>query len=260
MTKVLDHGFIELVGIMGDDYRVLQSARVSTGGVASKGDAQDKGLIRYLYKNGHVSPFDQVVMTWHVKAPIFVLRQWMRHWSWRFNEYSGRYSEMIEDMYVPETFKMQSPINHQGSGEEFSDEDNSHYISEFQDIQGTYLADYRSFLEKGMAKEQARMVLPVSQYSEMYGTVSLRDLFSFFEQRLDEHAQWEIRQYAGAMLSILESRSELKWSIGTFNEFRELKSIYNKCINAAKKDTKQVKMTLQKLLSELEQQNAEAYY
>jgi len=250
--KVLDHGFVELVDIMGDDYRVLQSARVSTGGSASKGEVQDRGLIRYLYKNGHVSPFDQVVTTWHIKAPIFVLRQWMRHWSWRFNEYSGRYSKMIEDMYVPEKFGRQSTVNHQGAGDEFSEDDNDEYRLEFGNRQQEAMELYHHYLENGMAKEQARLLLPLSQYSEMYGTVSLRDLFSFFTQRLDEHAQFEIRQYAETMLSLLEEIGNLKWSISAFNEFRELKTLYDRCINASKKDTYKVKDALELLLEELE--------
>lgn len=249
MTKVLDHGFIELVDIMGDDYRVLQSARVSTGGVASKGEAQDRGLVRYLYKNGHVSPFDQVVMTWHVKAPIFVLRQWMRHWSWRFNEYSGRYSEMIEDVYIPNIFHKQSSSNHQGSGEEFKTEDSSYYREEFHDLQNECFSEYKSFIEDGMAKEQARMILPMSQYSEIYGTVSLRDLFSFLEQRLDEHAQWEIRQYAEAILEILLSLESLKWSMSAFLEFKELKTLFRNLINKAGKDTSNLKKNLENLLA-----------
>jgi len=247
-SEVLDHGFVELVDFLGDDYRVLQSARVSTGGVAKKGDDQDKGLIRYLYKNGHVSPFDQVVMTWHVKAPIFVLRQWMRHWSWRFNEYSGRYSEMIEDMYIPEVFHMQSSSNHQGSGQQFSADDSSFYRGEFHDLQNECISEYKSYLEDGMAKEQARMILPMSQYSEIYGTVSLRDLFSFLSQRLDEHAQWEIRQYAESMLDMLLDIPSLKWSMDAFVEFNELNSIYRQLINQAGKDTTQLKEDLKNLL------------
>ena len=124
MVKVLDFGEVELIDRMGDDYRILQSARVSTGSSAKKGDKEDRGLIRYLYKNQHLSPFEQVQFTFRIKCPIFVARQWFRHRTFSYNEYSGRYSKMIEEMYLPENFRVQGIKNHQGSGLPISKEKN----------------------------------------------------------------------------------------------------------------------------------------
>lgn len=236
--RVLDHiGFVRLVDVMGDDYRVLQSARVSTGGDAAKGDKKDKALIRYLYKNKHLTPFEQVVTTWHVKAPIFTVRQWMRHRTQSFNEYSSRYSEMPDEIYMPTQLFKQSNSNHQGSGDELSTEETSDFFADMNDIYREVFDFYDEMIETGVAKEQARMVLPVSQYTEFYTTVNLRNLFHFLALRLDNHAQFEIRMYAEAMLSLIKDRENLKWSVAAFEEFNELEQIFNKAVNASKTDT-----------------------
>lgn len=234
---VLDHGFVELVDIMGDDYRILQSARVSTGGAASKGHQKDKGLIRYLYKNKHLTPFEQVTTTWHVKAPLFVVRQWFRSRTQSYNEYSGRYSEMIKDFYTPDQLYYQSGMNHQGSGDAIDYDLNIEMLEDYQDTIDETLGLYEDLLESGVAKEQARMVLPVAQYTEFYMTVNLRNLFHFLELRLDAHAQWEIRQYAETMLQMLKDYSELSWSIAAFEEFRELEEAFRSAINEAGTNT-----------------------
>lgn len=237
--RVLDHvGFVRLIDVMGDDYRVLQSARVSTGGEASKGDKKDRGLIRYLYKNKHLTPFEQVVTTWHVKAPIFVARQWMRHRTQSFNEYSSRYSPMPMEVYLPGQLYQQSEQNHQGSGVELDPELNSDYLDDMNATFEDGLDMYTELIsEAGVAKEQARMVLSVSHYTEFYTTVNLRNLFHFLSLRLDEHAQFEIRMYAESMMSILKDLDGLKWSVAAFEEFNELEQIFNKAINASKTDT-----------------------
>lgn len=248
--KVLDYGFVELVDMMGDDYRILQSARVSTGGSESKGDSKDKGLIRYLYKNEHLTPFEQVTLTWHVKAPIFVFRQWHRHRTWSYNEYSGRYSSMIENVYKPEQFYKQSDSSHQGSGLPIEEDTQNQLDYKYNEVMKESWSNYQEISFSGVAKEQARMVLPVAQYSEMYATVNLRNLFHFLELRMDSHAQFEIREYANSIFKILMSLDSIKWSMSAFNEFRELRSLFRECINAAKKKTFMVKDTLENLLEE----------
>lgn len=229
--EVLNHGFVELVDFMGDDYRILQSARVSTGGDSTKGDKKDKGLIRYLYKNKHLTPFEQVTLTWHVKCPIFVARQWMRHRTQSFNEYSARYSELSNEYYEPETLYTQSKQNHQG----ISNEPVEHYVA--MEVFYTALDDsrgaYEYLLEHDVAKEQARMILPVSQFTEFYVTMNLRNLFHFLELRMDSHAQKEIRVYANAMFDMLKQLNGLKWSVAAFDEFRELEEAYREAINVA---------------------------
>jgi thymidylate synthase (FAD) len=233
--NVLDHGFIELVDYMGDDYRILQSARVSTGGVAQKGNDKDKKLIRYLYKNEHLTPFEQVTMTFHVKCPIFVARQWMRHRTMSFNEYSGRYSKMIDDKYVPVSIKCQSKKNHQGA--EGIHENNLKRLRTIIEAYDFSQDRYDFMIDDDVAREQSRIVLPLGQYTEFYFTVNLRNLFHFLELRLDEHAQYEIRVYAQAIMKILNNMDGLKWSVEVFKEFNLLKSIFHKAINVSGSST-----------------------
>lgn len=253
--SVLNNGYIQLVSIMGDDYRILESARISTGANPVKGDEKDQGLIRYLYKNKHLSPFEQVVTTWRVNLPIFVARQWMRHRTQSFNEKSARYTELPKQFYIPEEFRLQSTTNKQGSGKDIVEgkekEELYHtYIDSMDDI---YLS-YDELLQAGVAKEMARFVLPMAQYTEFYTTVNLRNLFQFLTLRLHSHAQLEIRLYAEAMLDILKSLSYLKWSVSAFEEFRELDELFSDVINLSKTDTSFIKNILIEYKSELEDQ------
>lgn len=243
---VLDHGFVELVDLMGDDQKILKSARVSTGGSESKGDVKDRGLIRYLYKNKHLTPFEQVAVTFHIKAPIFVVRQWFRHRTQSYNEYSARYSEMIEDFYVPSEVYKQSDSNHQGRAQE-TVEDSPLIVDDIRAMYEEVNNFYHDLLEDGVAKEQARVIMPVGQYTEFYTTMNLRNLFAFLTLRLDEHAQYEIRLYAETMLKILEIDIEekLKWSVEVFKEFYALEQAYIKAINACGKDSTPLLKTLQ---------------
>lgn len=242
---VLDHGFVELVDFLGDDQKILKSARVSTGSTGSKGDVKDRGLIRYLYKNKHLTPFEQVTMTFHVKCPIFVARQWMRHRTQSYNEYSARYSEMIEDVYTPIEVFRQSESNHQGRSTE-TVEDSSLITEDIREMYREVNDFYNELLKDGVAKEQARVVMPVGQYTEFYTTMNLRNLFAFLTLRLDEHAQYEIRVYAEAMLEIIEhDMDDLKWSVEVFREFFALEQAYTKAINACGKDSAPLLKTLQ---------------
>ena len=203
---VLDKGFVRLVDYMGGDQRVVQAARVSYG-EGTKTYREDAGLIDYLMRNSHTSPFEQVVLTFHVKLPIFVARQWIRHRTARLNEISGRYSVMKDDFYVPapEDLAFQSEDNKQGRSTEPLDPALAEKIrAAFAEGQKTAYAAYDSLVDKGLARELARINLPLSLYTEWYWQIDLHNLFHFLELRLDSHAQKEIRLYAQVLLEIAE--------------------------------------------------------
>lgn len=220
--EFLDKGWVCLVDCMGNDYRILQSARVSTGGTAKKGDKEDRGLIRYLYKNQHMSPFEQVVFTFHAKVPNFVMKQILRHRTFSFNEYSQRYSEVSNDYYIPEEWRKQGTTNHQGSGEPLKCGSNAIVEQEYIEAIEESLNNYQNMIDNEIAKEMARIVLPSSIYTEFYFTVNLRNLLHFLELRLHEHTQLETRVFAEAINKILHSLPELKWTIEIFDEITQL--------------------------------------
>lgn len=226
IKNVLDHGSVELIDYMGNDYRVLQSARVSTGGVAMKGAVKDRGLIRYLYRNKHATPFESCVFTFRIQAPIFVARQWMRTRSASYNEFSARYSEVKDEFYIPKAMRKQGDKNHQGSGEDIQDNGLIHAysdaISRAKDI-------YDGYIGFGVAREMARGILPVSQYTEFYFTINLRNLFHFLNLRLHAHAQYEIRVYAEAILDILKELGDFQWSVEIFEEMNEIENLVQDC-------------------------------
>ena len=195
---VLNKGFVRLVDYLGGDERVVQSARVSYG-KGTKSYREDAGLIDYLLRNSHTSPFEQVVLTFHVKLPIFVARQWVRHRTARLNEVSGRYSVMKDDFYIPaaEDIAMQSADNKQGrSAEALESEAAAKVRSALGEGQKSAYAAYSSLVEEGIARELARINLPLSLYTEWYWQIDLHNLFHFLKLRLDAHAQKEIRLYA----------------------------------------------------------------
>ena len=202
---VLDHGFVRLVDYLGSDQRIVQSARVSYGG-GTKTYRQDKGLINYLLRNDHTSPFEQVVFTFHVKMPIFVARQWTRHRTARMNEISGRYSVMKDECYIPapENIAMQSEDNKQGRASEPVDAATAESIRALmkEDTDRAF-ASYHKLLDMGIAREISRIDLPLSLYTEFYWEIDLHNLFHFLKLRLDGHAQYEIRQYGIVMLEIV---------------------------------------------------------
>ncbi|MDR3343774.1 MAG: FAD-dependent thymidylate synthase [Treponema sp.] len=201
---VLDKGFIRLVDYLGGDERVVQAARVSYG-AGTKGYREDAGLIDYLLRNRHTSPFEQVLLTFHVKLPIFVARQWIRHRTARVNEISGRYSIMKDDFYVPalDDIALQSTDNKQGRSTEPLDAKAAGQVqaSLAQGQQQAYTA-YSGLIEQGIARELARINLPLSLYTEWYWQIDLHNLFHFLELRLDAHAQKEIRRYGEVLLDI----------------------------------------------------------
>lgn len=202
--QVLDHGFVRLVDYMGGDARIVQSARVSYG-EGTKTLREDKTLIDYLLRNKHTSPFEQVILTFHVKMPIFVARQWIRHRTARLNEISGRYSVMRDEFYTPhpEEVRFQSKRNKQGgSTQDVPDDLRNKVIALLQHEQKQLYSDYEDMLEDGIARELARINLPLSLYTEMYWQIDLNNLFHFLRLRMDWHAQYEIRVYGDTMAQI----------------------------------------------------------
>jgi hypothetical protein len=199
---ILDHGFVRLVDYMGGDSRIAEAARVSYNSKKTLRD--DEKLIDYLYRNGHTSPFEQVVLTFHIKMPLFVARQWVRHRTARMNEVSGRYSVMKEEFYTPikEDIKGQDLKDKQASAMSLSPEIASGIVCELVEGQKSSYATYKSFIERGVSREMARINLPLSLYTEVYWQIDLHNLFHFLALRLSLHAQKEIREYANAILSI----------------------------------------------------------
>lgn len=208
---VLDKGFVRLVDYMGSDQRIVQSARVSYG-EGTKSFRQDRGLINYLMRHEHTSPFEQVILTFHAKMPIFVARQWVRHRTARLNEISGRYSIMKDEFYLPDPEQMrgQSDDNKQARSDEIVPEARA-MIAEMAADQAQVYAHYESMIEQGLAREIARNNLPLSLYTEWYWQCDLHNLFHFLALRLDSHAQYEIRVYAEAMAKCAKAVAPLAW-------------------------------------------------
>lgn len=206
MINVLDHGFVRLVEYMGGDLSIVRNARVSYDAEWRAGDntGSDERLIRYLWKNRHTSPFEAVQFTFEIKAPIFVLRQWHRHRTWAYNEISARYAKLPEEFYVPKKDKIttQSKTNKQmrtsivhPEAEMCEQAIRDHCLKAFE--------LYNSMIKAEVPRELARGILPLNTYSHMFATVDLRNLFHFLELRLHSHAQYEIRVYAEALITLI---------------------------------------------------------
>ena len=211
-SQVLDKGFIEVVDSLGNDLTVVNSARVSFGKRKKKWDKSDERLVRYLAKYKHYSPFRHQQVQFHIKAPEFVMRQWYKHvvgiettsssstkdHAW--NEISGRYVPVV-DYYYPQYFRKQSEDNKQASEGEIEDQKQGYFLWEkgLHQVQETY----KELLELGVAKEQARAILPLSQYTEVYWTASFQAIMNFIELRNEKTAQWEIQEYAKMLLRLM---------------------------------------------------------
>jgi thymidylate synthase (FAD) len=203
--KCLDQGFVRLVDVMGDDEAIEMNARISY----QKGTRQvsdTRALIRYMVRHRHNTPLESCFIKIGVKLPIFVERQWARHRTAHWNELSGRYSVLPEEYYIPEAEQIcyQSGDNKQGRSGPFPPEEAEQLRDQMNGAAIEAFADYRQFCEAGMARETARMGLPVSTYTEKIWTIDLHNLFNFLSLRLDSHAQWEIRVYAQAIWEIVK--------------------------------------------------------
>jgi len=214
MIQILDKGFIDVVDRLGTDLTVVNAARVSFGKRKIELDKNDEKLVKYLIENKHYSPFRHVMVQFHLKAPEFVMRQWYKHvvgiettsnhptkdHAW--NEISGRYVEIDEeDYYTPSVWRAQSKDNKQASAGQIEYQQNAHDI--FDEEMKSLFDHYQGLLDLGVAKEQARIILPLNIYTEIYWTASFQAIMNFIELRDDNHAQWEIREYAKAMKEIM---------------------------------------------------------
>ena len=216
--KVLDKGFVRLVDYLGNDSRIVAAARVSYG-TGTKSFREDKGLINYLLRNDHTSPFEQVVFTFHCKMPVFVARQWIRHRTARLNEISGRYSVMKDEFYLPapRDIALQSTDNKQGrSAAPVPAALQKKVIALLKKEQEGIYRNYEHLLKHDIARELARINLPLSLYTEWYWQIDLHNLFHFLKLRGDAHAQKEIRDYAAIMAMI--GRTVCPIAFGAFDE------------------------------------------
>ncbi|MCI5049855.1 MAG: FAD-dependent thymidylate synthase [Rickettsiales bacterium] len=230
---VLDHGFVRVVDYMGDDAAIVQAARVSYGR-GTKQVNQDKGLINYLMRHWHTTPFEMCEIKFHIKLPIFVARQWIRHRTANVNEYSARYSILDKEFYIPkiEHLSPQSAQNHQGRSEdqlteleaarvlEILKSDSEQCYQHYEELmncdqQGNTLDDDKN----GIARELARMNLTLNYYTQWYWKIDLHNLMHFLMLRADSHAQYEIRAYADVMLDLVK-----KWTPHAYDAFMEYRA------------------------------------
>ena len=215
---VLDHGFVRVIDYMGTDSSIVQAARVSYGKGTKKVN-EDAGLINYLLRHRHTTPFEMCEIKFHVKLPIFIARQWIRHRTANVNEYSGRYSIMDKEFYIPapEQLAAQSKINHQGRGDVLEGKEAQRVLELLRADAITAYNHYEEMLNEdaggnklnenhnGLARELARMNLSLNYYTQWYWKIDLHNFLHFLSLRADSHAQYEIRAYAEAMLSILKA-------------------------------------------------------
>jgi len=215
---VLDHGFVRVIDYMGTDSAIVQAARVSYGRGTKKVN-EDAGLINYLMRHRHTTPFEMCEIKFHIKLPIFIARQWIRHRTANVNEYSGRYSIMDKEFYIPapEQLAAQSKLNHQGRGDTIEGAEAQRVLELLRDDATRAYGHYEEMLNEdmtgnvldvnksGLARELARMNLTLNYYTQWYWKVDLHNLLHFLSLRADGHAQYEIRVYAEAMLEVLKA-------------------------------------------------------
>lgn len=216
----LDHGFVRLVDYMGDDGAIVQAARVSYGR-GTRAVSDDRGLIRYLVRHRHTTPLEMCELKLHIKLPMFVARQWIRHRMANVNEYSARYSVLDSEFYTPraEDLARQARDNKQGRGEVLSPEAAARVLDLLRRDAAQAFASYGELLdEHGLARELARIGLPLSAYTQWYWKIDLHNLLHFLSLRMDAHAQYEIRVYAEAIGRIVADWVPLCWE--AFQDYR----------------------------------------
>lgn len=212
MIQVLDKGFVRLVDTMGNDRRIAEAAAVSYGG-KEKTDEEVARLIDYLMRHRHTSPFEQVEFVFHVKAPLFIARQWLRHRTASVNEISQRYTVVKDEFYIPTVvYEQGGAHNKQGSGGQLSDRDTTAVIHQLKAAYTQAMVEYNRLLKAGVTREQARIVLPVGVYTEFYWKMDLHNLLHFLSLRLDSHAQFEIREYAEAIAQFVQEHVPVAWA------------------------------------------------
>ena len=221
--ELLDHGFVRVIDYMGDDAAIVQAARVSYGR-GTKQVSQDKGLINYLMRHRHSTPFEMCEIKLHVKLPVFVARQWIRHRTANVNEYSARYSILDREFYIPEPSQLaaQSTVNNQGRGAVLSGEESARVLELLKSDAARSYDHYEAMLsqdgQQGLARELARMNLPMNIYTQWYWKTDLHNLFHFLRLRADAHAQYEIRVYADAIAATVKDWVPLAFA--AFEDYR----------------------------------------
>lgn len=203
---VLDKGFVELVDVMGNDLSAVRAARVSYD-MDVLDEERDKKLIEFLLKNGHETPFEHIVFSFHVKCPIFVARQWFRHRIASYNELSGRYSKLSYEFYLPDPARLRKG----------ADIDGRAALEKIEEVTRSAFQTYLELLKMGIPREVARIVLPLNLYTRFYWTVNARSLMNFLNLRADSHAQWEIQQYALAIAKIFKEKCP--WTFEAFLKY-----------------------------------------
>jgi thymidylate synthase (FAD) len=220
---VLDHGFVRVIDYMGDDAAIVQAARVSYG-AGTRHVQNDEGLIRYLMRHWHSTPFEMCEIKLHVKLPVFVARQWIRHRTANVNEYSARYSILDREFYIPapEALAAQSTVNNQGRGAVLEGAEAARVLDLLRRDADTAYDHYQAMLsqdgQQGLARELARMNLPMNIYTQWYWKTDLHNLFHFLRLRADPHAQYEIRVYAEAIAGAVAQWVPLAYA--AFEEYR----------------------------------------
>ena len=223
INPVLDHGFVRVIDYMGDDAAITQSARVSYG-KGTKAVSNDEGLIRYLMRHWHSTPFEMCEVKFHVKLPVFVARQWIRHRTANVNEYSARYSILDREFYIPavEDLAAQSTTNNQGRGDTLEGAEAQRVLDYLRDDAMRAYDHYEEMIsqdgQQGLARELARMNLPANIYTQWYWKVDLHNLFHFLRLRADAHAQYEIRVYADAICRVVADWVPLAYA--AFEDYR----------------------------------------
>ncbi|MFH1066841.1 MAG: FAD-dependent thymidylate synthase [bacterium] len=212
---VLGNGFVRYIDHLGSDLRIVEAARISYKS-PSKGEEQDRKLLHYLYRHRHTSPFEQCNITFNIKMPIFVMRQFVRHRTFRLNEWSARYSSLKDEFYIPEKWRAQDDKNKQSSRD--GNLDHKVLSKQLKLFYGQAFETYQNLLKEGVARELARTVLPVGIFTEIYVNCDLHNLTHFLTLREHPHAQWEIREIAHAMRKIAEAL--FPW---TFEAYRRYK-------------------------------------
>ena len=215
--NILDKGFVRLVDMMGDDYAAVKAARVSYG-QGLKTPERDKALIMYLMEHGHETPFEHIVFTFHAKVPLFVARQWFRHRIGSFNEISQRYTEIKdEEFYIPSNVRVNVPEDRQKAVQLNDEELLRKVIDMMENVFDESYKIYKELIGLGVARELARIVLPLATYTQFYWTVNARSLMNFLNLRADSHAQWEIQQYAIAIADIF--KETCPWTYEAFIKY-----------------------------------------
>ena len=220
---VLDHGFVRVIDYMGDDAAICQAARVSYGR-GTKSVQNDEGLIRYLMRHWHSTPFEMCEVKLHVKLPVFVARQWIRHRTANVNEYSARYSILDREFYIPapEHLAAQSVVNNQGRGAALGPQEAERVLDWLKSDAARAYDHYEAMIsqegQQGLARELARMNLPANVYTQWYWKVDLHNLFHFLRLRADAHAQYEIRVYAEAICDIV--KDWVPFAFAAFEDYR----------------------------------------